>query len=301
MDAETLSEILEPIRTIKKATIVIQEKNELVNRRRGKSQLSTQPGNNFGTVMMQSIYNNPSEYDLKFSNYQTDYQLILEWAEKANGKIIDLGCGTGRLTIPLFEKGYNVEGVDLSPSMLSRAKEKANTLGLNIAFHEMDLTNLSLYEKAAMMFMVGNTFQHILSNHEQDKMLSSIHNHLKDDGILIFGTRMPVLEELAEQQNYEETFLTENNELILEGHTEEYDTLTQILTCITNKYLVEGNEEKWLNEEQIQIRYSFPQEINRLVACNNFEILHTYGAWGKEEMKSESKEIIMILRKMIQG
>lgn len=250
---------------------------------------------------MQTIYNNPSEYDLKFASYQTDYQLIFEWAEKANGKIIDLGCGTERLTIPLFEKGFDAEGVDLSSFMLSRAKEKANTLGLNIIFHEMDLTDLNLSEKAAMMIMVGNTFQHILLNHQQDQMLSSIHNHLKDEGILIFGTRMPVLEELAEQQNYEETFLTENNELILEKHTEEYDSSTQILTCTTNKYLVEGIEEKWLNEEHIQIRYTFPQEIYRLVACNHFEILHTYGTWGKQELKSESKEIIMVLRKIAQG
>lgn len=251
--------------------------------------------------MIQSIYNNPYDYDLKYSTYQKDYQLIFEWAKKKNGKILDLGCGTGRLTIPLAKKGYKVEGVDLNSFMLRRAEEKANKLGLNIAFHEMDLTNLNFNEKAAMMFMVGNTFQHILTNHLQDQMLLSIHDHLEDDGILIFGTRMPDLIELAEIQNYEETFLTDTNQLILERHVEEYDLRSQILTCTINKYLIKGDREEWMNEEQIQIRYSFPQEINRLVTQNNYEILHTYGTWDKEELTIDSKEIIMILRKKNQG
>ena len=63
------------------------------------------------------------------------------------GKILELCCGTGRLTIPIAKDGYNIKGVDYTLSMLERAKEKAFQAGLKIDFIEADIRGLNLEEK----------------------------------------------------------------------------------------------------------------------------------------------------------
>lgn len=69
-------------------------------------------------------YNDLEYYDLQYENYLKDFPLLLEWARKQDGRIVDLACGTGRITIPLAERGYNLIGVDLNVGMLERAKRK---------------------------------------------------------------------------------------------------------------------------------------------------------------------------------
>lgn len=58
-----------------------------------------------------------------------DLPFYSRWLKaKKNGKILELYCGTGRLTIPLIQEGYNITGVDNNTSMLKQAKEKAAKL-----------------------------------------------------------------------------------------------------------------------------------------------------------------------------
>jgi len=58
-------------------------------------------------------------------------------------RVLDIGCGTGRHTIELSKRGYGVTGIDLSESLLTRAKEKAALQNLQIDFHRQDARELS--------------------------------------------------------------------------------------------------------------------------------------------------------------
>jgi len=149
-----------------------------------------------------------------------------------------------------------------------------------------------------MMFMVGNAFQHVLTNIEQDQMLRAVHNHLQEDGIFIFGTRMPNLEELGSIQNYEERYRNPMNQVVVEEYEEIYNPMTQVLTCHIVKNIYGRGNHLEQTEEMLQIRYTFPLELERLLQQHAFKIEHRYGSWNKEEVTEESRELIYVCRKV---
>ncbi|MFS0690164.1 class I SAM-dependent methyltransferase [Sporosarcina sp. 179-K 8C2 HS] len=148
-------------------------------------------------------YANPEMYDHLYEGYKKDLDLILKWAHP-DQVILELACGTGRLTIPMAQRGFQMIGVDLHEGMLARAKLKAAEQGVAIKFVQQDCTQLNIPVKSSLVFMTGNSFQHFLTNEAQDALLQSVRKHLVDEGVFIFDTRNPVLGELSDVDEYEE-------------------------------------------------------------------------------------------------
>lgn len=246
-----------------------------------------------------SIYENAKEYDYKYGSYVEDYELIQEWANRTKGRILDLGCGTGRILFRLIDEGKMVDGVDLSKEMLELAKEKAEMYVVKPNFYCMNLTDLQLEKGYSMMYMVGNTFQHILTNSQQDTMLIKVYEHLSTEGIFIFDTRMPKLDELKEIDQYTEEYINYNQQKVIEHHCEQYDLMSQILECTIQKevYNNELNQLLTTTQEYIHIKYTFPQELLRMLHQHGFEVLHQYGGWDRQSLESKSNSIITICRK----
>ncbi|HZJ24058.1 MAG TPA: methyltransferase domain-containing protein [Anaerolineales bacterium] len=73
-------------------------------------------------------------------------ELLKTWIPAANATILDIGCGTGSLSVILARLGHTVTGIDLSPSMISLARTKAAAYGLEIEFHIMDASHAQFAE-----------------------------------------------------------------------------------------------------------------------------------------------------------
>lgn len=87
------------------------------------------------------------------NTFLSDLQFYKKWMPKnKDAKILELCCGTGRLTLPIAEDGYNISGVDYTSSMLEQAKVKASEAGLDINFVEADIRELNLQEKFDLIF-----------------------------------------------------------------------------------------------------------------------------------------------------
>ncbi|MEK5391598.1 class I SAM-dependent methyltransferase [Margalitia sp. FSL K6-0131] len=84
-------------------------------------------------------YEDPIIYDKENDHYTDEIPLLLKWASKSVGPIIDLAYGTGRATIPLAEKGYKMIGVDIHKGMLATARRKTEKLHLPINWVETRL------------------------------------------------------------------------------------------------------------------------------------------------------------------
>ena len=240
-------------------------------------------------------YADPEMYDYLYEGYQKDLSVILEWA-KSGQQIIELACGTGRLTIPMEQRGFQIIGVDLHEGMLERAKQKAKEQMVSIEFILQDCSQLSIPFKSSLVFMTGNSFQHFLTNELQDNLLQSVRLHLEKDGIFIFDTRNPLLHELATVDEYEQNFVDKNGNQIIEFHRDEYDPLKQILHCHTNREVYQG--QALVNKEQdgISLRFSFPLEMERMLKINGFEILEVYGNWDKNELSVKSVSMVYVCR-----
>lgn len=241
-------------------------------------------------------YENPAQYDTLHESYQDDLIYIMEHAQEIHSPIIDLACGTGRLTIPMSKQGLHVIGVDLHEGMLNRARKKAIDDDLQIQFEQQDCTELNLDTKSPLIFMTGNSFQHFLTNESQDKLLQSVSRHLESGGEFIFDTRNPVLTELS-IDDVRETVEVINGERKEVNHTETYNHSTQILHCVTQTTWEKDKETFHTDKESISLRYTYPMELKRLLEAHEFELVQLYGTWKKLEFTKDSPQMIVHCRK----
>lgn len=110
----------------------------------------------------------------------SDLEFYKKWLpQNKDAKILELCCGTGRLTIPIAKDGYNIKGVDYTLSMLERAREKAFQAELKIDFIEADIRELNLGEKFDLIFIPFNSIHHLYKNEDLFDALKVVRNHLK--------------------------------------------------------------------------------------------------------------------------
>ncbi|MCR5032751.1 MAG: class I SAM-dependent methyltransferase [Lachnospiraceae bacterium] len=102
------------------------------------------------------------------------------------GTILDLGCGTGTLSELLYDAGYDVIGVDLSPQMLGKAMEKKETSGRQILYLMQDMTELELYGTIGACVSVCDSINYLLTEEELVKTFSLVNNYLYPGGVFIF-------------------------------------------------------------------------------------------------------------------
>ena len=146
-------------------------------------------------------------YDLQHAELTADLVFYVHFARQANGAVLDAGCGTGRLLLPLVGAGIDVTGVDLSPAMLSLARRK---LGDQVALIEGDMRSVTLPRRFALIIISINTFMHLLTTADQLEALTHLARHLASQGRLIID--LPAGDELAHQDpdarlTLEQTFL----------------------------------------------------------------------------------------------
>ena len=109
-------------------------------------------------------------------------ELLKTWIPAANATILDIGCGTGSLSVILARLGHTVTGIDLSPSMISLARTKAAAYGLEIEFHIMDASHVQFAEHQFDMILC----RHLLwALSEPEQVLQRWIKLLKPGGRLI--------------------------------------------------------------------------------------------------------------------
>ena len=105
--------------------------------------------------------------------------------------IIDIACGTGALTIPLVEAGYNVTAFDLSASMIDVTTEKLLQKNLQANLFVANMTDFKIERKFSLAIIARSGFMHLLTAKEQRQALLNIKEHLNDGGVLTFNHFQP--------------------------------------------------------------------------------------------------------------
>ena len=102
--------------------------------------------------------------------------------------VLDLGCGTGSMTLELAKLGYDMTGIDNSPEMLGIARERAEELNLGdkMLWLLQDMTDFELYGTVDVAVSCLDCINHLTTRSELERCLSLVHNYLVPDGLFIF-------------------------------------------------------------------------------------------------------------------
>lgn len=250
-------------------------------------------------------FSDPINYDLADPS-DTGVAFYSALAREVGGSVLELACGTGRVTIPIAKLGFPVTGLDIVPGMVERARSKS--AGLPVRWVEGDARTFDLGEQFRLIFLTGNAFQAFVTNVEQAALLQRVQAHLHDEGLFAFETRNPLLPNTKIPPGFFVTLETRNEEQdwpsFINAHgyevristTQVYDHVAQIVHVTGYKRWYEGEEEHTMIT-RTALRYTFPQELAALLHYHGFTILRQYGDWNEEPLSATSPSIISVCRK----
>ena len=218
-------------------------------------------------------------------------------AKQFGPKVLELACGTGRVTIPVFESGVPVDGIDFSESMLRLARKHAASKSLKMNFLQGDLRSLPFRDEYDLMYLPTATIAHLLTRADVEAFLGGVRRGLHKCGALAMDMHNPMQTFLKpwpfDPTGKERSFTHKGTgEVIRILTTQEYSTDTQILQ-VKNHYTFADGSTK---EGSIVLRLYFPVDLQNLLHYNGFEVWQIHGDYGKGDFNSESERYVILAK-----
>lgn len=231
-----------------------------------------------------------------------------ELARREGGGVLELGCGTGRVLIPLARAGHAVLGLDSSAPMISLCREKLmgepepvrERARLMIA----DMRRFDVGRSFRLAIVAFRSFQHLLAVEDQRACLECTRRHLLDGGLLVLNLFNPDLgrltdERRGDEQGDEQPFeLPDGRRVRRTWRNPGVDLFNQILDCELIYHVIHpgGREERLVHS--FPIRYLFRYEAEHLLARSGFEVEDVYADFDRSPVGSRVPgELIFLARK----
>lgn len=208
-----------------------------------------------------------------------------------NGLVLDLGCGTGKLTRLLEDAGYDMIGIDYSGEMLEIAREHQEE-GSNILYLLQDMREFELYGTVRAVVSVCDSMNYIAEEEDLLQVFRLVNNYLDPKGLFIFDLNTvykyrDLLGETTIAENREEGSFIWENYFDEASAVNEYD-----LTLYIRE---DGETYRRFEEVHYQRAYDL-KTIDRLLADAGMELLAAYDAFTKEPVKEDSERIYVVAR-----
>jgi SAM-dependent methyltransferase len=212
-------------------------------------------------------------------------------------RILDIGCGTGRHSIGLAERGYeNLMGIDLSDTQLERAKEKAKEKNLKINFHKHDARDLPFHEEFDVAIMICEGAFPLMETDEMNfRILQNAAKALKSNGKFIFTT----LNGLFPLFHSVKDFLASMKE---DGNATYDNNSFDLMTFRDRNITIVEDDSGYKRELDCNERYYVPPEITWLLKSLGFQKIDIYGAKlgafsRNDRLTTEDFEMLVIATK----
>lgn len=240
------------------------------------------------------IYNNPDLYDSE-SNHTTDIPFYTGLVHQTGSPVLELACGTGRVSIPLARAGFDVTGLDISAPFIQRAKEKAEKEKVNAVFDVADCRTFDLDKKFNLIIMPFNAIAHIHDRKSYEGLFNSVRKHLNPDGRFSFAWFNPNEKYLYRDPNKRYPSLNytlPDGTPVIVTENNIYDKATQI-NYIKWYYKI-GDKEEFVRELNMRILY--PAELDMLLYYNGFDLEVKYGDYEKSPFQSSSVHQVCVFK-----
>lgn len=235
-------------------------------------------------------------YDLVYSE-QFDSDFYLKEAKKAEGPVLELGCGTGRIAIKLAKEGIDVTGLDMSEKMLELLKRNAHQAGVKVKTYLGDMRDFNIEEKFRLAVFPYRSFLHLLSTADREKTLANVYNHLEEGGKVILHVYNPSQEELettGEPHKIDETEAIKEGKKYLMKWFLQYHPENG-----TADYMIVVHREDGTEKEKFKMTVSFitVAELKTILEEAGYRNIKSYCGFDYEEYDGMCQEIVVVAEK----
>jgi SAM-dependent methyltransferase len=202
-----------------------------------------------------------------------------------NGRALEFAIGTGRIALPLAERGVDVHGIDLSTAMVARLRAKPG--GARLPVHIGDFSTTVVDGEFSLVYLVYNTIENVTTQAGQVAAFRNAARHLAPGGAFVIECLMPELRRLPEGATAVVFDIGERHWGI-----DEYDVANQGL--VSHHFnVVDGNVEygAW------PFRYVWPAELDLMAELAGLRLRERWGGWKREPFTSDSRKHISVWEK----
>jgi SAM-dependent methyltransferase len=201
------------------------------------------------------------------------------------GLALELGIGTGRIALPLAQRGVPVHGIDLSRAMIARlrAKPGAEHIGVTIG----DFATTTVDGSFSLAYLVFNTIMNLTTQAAQVACFRNVAAHLQPGGCFVIEVGVPELRRLPPGETIRPGHLSETR-----WSLDEYDVATQGLTS-HHFEIVDGRLERF----SIPFRYVWPAEVDLMAELAGMRLRERWSGWKREPFTRDSRKHISVWEK----
>jgi len=253
-----------------------------------------------------SRYQDPwaaEHYDAQIAWPDPDLPLYREMAAESPGRVLELACGTGRVTLPLARQGATVTGIDISPHMLAVARRKLAAepaeVRARVTLVEGDMSKFALPHACGLILIPFRSFQALLVRADQRGCLECCAKHLLPGGRLAINVFHPWLSKLVALKSAEpHEYIGPSGEEVKAVSRVRFDFAEQTLTSHITYQITSTAGETRSHEHVLRLRYFFRFEMEWMLEACSFEVEALYGNFDRTPFTADSPEMIFVARKV---
>ena len=238
-------------------------------------------------------------------NLTHDIPFYISYAKNYNCKnILELGCGTGRITLTLAKEGFNITGLDLSNEMLDVFRQKLDKLDDNakkkVELIHGSMADFNLNKKFDLIIAPFRAFQCLTDDKDIDNSISCIKNHLTDNGIFIINVFNPDPGRMNENWCHPERVQWEHSDentgnYVIRKYSQDKIDFQNRIIYVTFIYEVKdknGNISQIV--DKLKLKYYFENQLQDIVEKAGLKIKETFGWYDKTSIEEAKRELIFI-------
>ncbi|MGZ8741166.1 MAG: class I SAM-dependent DNA methyltransferase [Gaiellaceae bacterium] len=206
--------------------------------------------------------------------------LLVELA--GSGRALELGIGTGRIALPLAQRGVPVHGIELSKAMVARlrAKPGGEDIGVTIG----DFATTTVDGTFSVAYLVFNTIMNLTTQAAQVACFRNVAAHLEPGGCFVIEVGVPELQRLPPGETIRAFHVSETR-----WGLDEYDVAIQGLTS-HHFEIVEGRLERF----SVPFRYAWPSELDLMAQLAGMRLRERWSGWKREPFTSDSRKHVSV-------
>jgi SAM-dependent methyltransferase len=247
-----------------------------------------------------NLYRNPALYDLEYENQTNDVVYYVKQAHKYGGPVLELGCGNGRITLPVARSGIEITGIDLAVAMLDdfrvKTQSEPKSIQQRITLLQGDFRTVPDCGTFPLVFLPFNALHHCQSHHDVLELFRGVRQLLDPGGRLILDCYLPdpILYQRDPNARYAEQIFHDpiTQQKITSWEQSWYDTLEQV-HHVTYVYHTDANGEQ---EIHLDLRMFYPQELHALIDLSGFRIVEQASDFRGSALANDSLKWIMHLQ-----